>query len=541
MTARRVGDAIVEVLRSAGVDTVFGIPGIHTLPLYDALAGEPAIRHILTRHEQGAAFAADGYARVAGRPGVLTTTTGPGTFNTLAAFAEAWSDSSPIVLLAGQIDAALDGLGRGVLHETPDQGRSFEMVTAYVGRPRTPDALPTAVAEALCRSMAGRPRPAYVEMPTDIVGAPFDGPTPVVEMPGRVAPSPDSIVAGARLLAGARRIVIMPGAGVHRAGASSELRELAVRLGAPVATAVTGAGSIPADDEWSAGVVIPGRPEWTELFAAADAVLVIGSRLDDVGTARWTLPLPNLVHIDVDPGVVGRAYPAAVGIVGDAKLALRGLLDELGAGPSDRDGADPDWGTGRAQATRAAVEAGVAPDQRAVRDAFVAARAAMPRDAILTHDAARVNSWSGFFWPIYEPDGSIWPWGSATLGFALGTANGAALAAPGRRVVATCGDGGFLFTAMELATTAAYGLDVTVLVHDDAAFGSIAAYQVRNHGRAYATELHNPDLVAFVRSFGIPAERVTDIAELPAAMGRATAGSGPSVVVLGTPLGQPWS
>ena len=114
MTTRRVGDAIVEVLQSAGVDTVFGIPGIHTLPLYDALAGVPSIRHILTRHEQGAASAADGYARVLGRPGVLTTTTGPGTFNTLAAFAEAWSDSSPIVLLAGQIDAALDGLGREI-------------------------------------------------------------------------------------------------------------------------------------------------------------------------------------------------------------------------------------------------------------------------------------------------------------------------------------------------------------------------------------------------------------------------------------------
>ena len=175
MTTRRVGDAIVEVLQAAGVDTVFGIPGLHTLPFYDALAGTPSIRHILTRHEQGAAFAADGYARTLGRPGVLSTTTGPGTFNTLAAFAEAWSDSSPIVLLAGQIDAALDGLGRGVLHETPDQGRSFEAVTAYVGRPRTPEAIPAAVAEALCRSMAGRPRPAYVEMPTDIVGAAFTG------------------------------------------------------------------------------------------------------------------------------------------------------------------------------------------------------------------------------------------------------------------------------------------------------------------------------------------------------------------------------
>lgn len=540
VTTRRVGDAIVEVLQSAGVDTVFGIPGIHTLPLYDALAGAPSIRHILTRHEQGAAFAADGYARVLGRPGVLTTTTGPGTFNTLAAFAEAWSDSSPIVLLAGQIDAALDGLGRGVLHETPDQGRSFEAITAYVGRPRTPESIPAAVAEALCRSMAGRPRPAYVEMPTDIVGAPFSGASPIVEVPDRVAPEPSSIVAAAGILDGARRVVIMPGAGVHRASASSELLELAIRLGAPVATAVTGAGSIPADDDWCAGTVIAGRPEWTELFQAADAVLVVGSRLDDVGTARWTLPLPNLVHIDVDPAVIDRAYPATVGVVGDARLALRGLLDELGAARGDR-AADPDWGVGRARAMRHAFDEGVASDQREARDAFTAARAVMPRDVILTHDAARVNSWSGYFWPVYVPDGSIWPWGSATLGFALGTANGAAIAAPGRRVVATCGDGGFLFTAMELATTAAYGLDVTVLVHDDGAFGSIAAYQMRYHGRTYATDLHNPDLVAFVRSFGIPAERVTDIGDLPAAMTRATAGPGPSAVILAAPLGQPWS
>ena len=218
MTARRVADAIVEVLRSASVDTIFGIPGLHTLPLYDALAGAPAIRHILTRHEQGAAFAADGYARVRGRPGVLTTTTGPGTFNTLAAMAEAWSDSSPIVLLAGQIDAALDGLGRGVLHETPDQGRSFEAVTAFVGRPRSAEAMPAAVAEALRCSMTGRPRPAYVELPTDLLGKPLGSETPGVVFPGPVAPDPTSIVEAARLLSASKRVVIMPGAGVHRAG-----------------------------------------------------------------------------------------------------------------------------------------------------------------------------------------------------------------------------------------------------------------------------------------------------------------------------------
>ena len=183
MASGRVGDAVVEVLQAASVRTVFGIPGIHTLGLYDALAGTPSIRHILTRHEQGAAFAADGYARVLGVPGVCSTTTGPGTFNTLAAVAEAWSDSSPVVVLAGQIDAALDGLGHGVLHETPDQGRSFEALTAFTGRPRTTAAIPAAVGEALRCSMTGRRRPAYVELPTDLLLQPYDGDVPGVDVP----------------------------------------------------------------------------------------------------------------------------------------------------------------------------------------------------------------------------------------------------------------------------------------------------------------------------------------------------------------------
>ena len=538
MTQRRVSDAIVDVLESAGVDTVFGIPGLHTLELYDALAGRPSIRHILTRHEQGAAFAADGFARVTRRPGVLSTTTGPGTFNTLAAFAEAWSDSSPIVLLAGQIDAALDGLGRGVLHETPDQGRSFESVTAYVGRPRTPAAVPAAVADALRCSMTGRWRPAYVELPTDLIGLPADGPSPRVEFPGPVEPQPETVVAAARVLAGAKRVLIAPGAGVQRAGASAALRRLAVRLGAPIVTPITGAGSLSADDPYWAGTLVPGRPEYKALVEEADAVLVVGCRLDDVETGRWKLPLRNIVQIDVDPAAIGRSYEVSAGIAGDARLALEGLLAELGEGrPAD----EHDWGIARARAAREAFFDGVSPANHAVRDAFLAARAALPRDAILTHDAARLNSWTGYFWPVYEPDGSFFPWGSATLGFALGTANGAAVAAPGRRVVASCGDGGFLFTSSELATAVAHSLDVTVLIHDDAAFGSIADYQIRYHGRAYGTDLVNPDFVAFARSFGVPAERVDDVADLPDAMARATSGPGPSVVVLGAPLDQPWA
>lgn len=536
--ARRVGDAIVEVLQGASVRTVFGIPGLHTLGLYDALAGAPAVRHILTRHEQGAAFAADGYARVLGVPGVCSTTTGPGTFNTLAAVAEAWSDSSPVVVLAGQIDAALDGSGRGVLHETPDQGRSFEALTSFVGRPRTAEAIPSAVGDALRCAMTGRRRPAYVELPTDLLTAPFVGKPPVVTLPGPVAPDPAAVVDAARVLSAARRVVIVPGAGIHRARAAAELRRLAIRLDAPVLAPMTGAGALPADDPLSAGILNPSLDSCRSLLEAADAVLVVGCRLDDVQTARWTLPLRNLVQIDVDPVAIGRSYPVAAAITGDACLAIQGLLDELGPAGGLRDAG---WGAAMARATREGSMARVSVAERAVHAAFLAARAALPRDAILTHDAARLNSWTGYVWPVYEPDGSIFPWGSATLGFALGAANGAAVAAPGRRVVASCGDGGFLFTASELATAVAHQLDVTVLIHDDAAFGSIASYQLQRHGRAYATDLVNPDLLAFARSFGVPAERIESVGQLPGAMARAIADPGPSVVILAGPLDQPWA
>jgi thiamine pyrophosphate-dependent acetolactate synthase large subunit-like protein len=533
MSERRVAEAIVDVLESAGVRDIFGIPGIHTLAFYDALAGRPGVRHILTRHEQGAAFAADGYARVSGRHGVCTTTTGPGTFNTLAAMAEAWSDSSPVVLLGGQIDASLMGQGKGVLHETPDQGRSFEMLTAFVGRPRSPEAVPEAVAEALRCAKTGRWRPAYVELPTDLIGEAHPGPAPAAIVPGPAVPDPASVIAAARRLRAARRPLLIPGAGVIRAGASRHLQALARRLGAPVVTPITGAGTVPADDPSWAGFLIAGRPSTTALLEEADAAVVIGCRLDDVETGRWTIPLNGLIQVDVDPSALGRAYPVGVGIAGDARLALEGLLDELGSGERT---ADDGWGGARAAVARQEQADEIPTANRAARDAFLAARAVLPRDAIVTHDAARLNSWTGYVWPVYEPDASFFPWGSATLGFALGAANGAAVAGPGRRVVATCGDGGFLFTATELATAVANGLDVTVLVHDDAGFGSIADYQIRRHGRAYATTLVNPDFVAFGRSFGIPTERVDDVADLPAAIGRATAESGPSMVVLAAPL-----
>jgi acetolactate synthase-1/2/3 large subunit len=540
-------EAIVRVLVAHGVTTVFGIPGLHTIDLYDALAGCREIRHVVTRHEQGAGFAADGYARVGDRPGVCIGTTGPGAFNALAALAEGWADSSPVLLLAGQIDADLIGHGRGVLHETGDQAAVFEQVTKFVARPRSPEALVAAVHEALAAMKSGRPRPAYVEMPTDLLGRRVA----VAERPWLEAfpttapalPDPQAVERAARVLRAARRPLILAGGGVVRARATAELTRVAESLAAPVLVTVPGNGAVPADHPLFAGTIVPSQVAARRLLEEADAVLVAGSRLDAQSTGRWQIPLRSLVHLDIDAEVIGRSYPVAVALIGHARVGLAALADGLGTDQSaepGRRGSGADWGAAAAGQARLALIASVPGDRVAMVGVMDELRAALPRETIITHDAATLNAWTAFFWPTYEPGAFLFPWGSATLGFALPAAIGAALAAPDRPVLATCGDGGFLFTATELATAATYGLDVTVLVHNNSGFESIANAQRARFGRSAATELRNPDLVAFARSFGVSAWRVDRIEALPAAVARAVASPGPAVVELNAPLRPPW-
>ena len=240
---------------------------------------------------------------------------------------------------------------------------------------------------------------------------------------------------------------------------------------------MSGGGAIPADHPLYAGYLISRHPAVLDLLAASDLVFVVGSRLDAQTSDRWRLPLPSMVHLDIDGTVINRIFPAQAGIVADARPGLAALADALG-----RDGARSGrrrLGAATARAVPAAVHASVAADRRDILALHGSLRSAMPRDVITTHDAATFNGWSGYFWPTYVPEGNIWPWGSAALGFALPIGIGAAVAAPGRRVLAFMGDGGFGFTAMELATAAKYGINITVIVHNDNAFSSIGNYQRR--------------------------------------------------------------
>jgi len=532
-------DAIVRVLVANGLTTAFGIPGVHNLGLYDALARDGRIRHYLTRHEQGAGFAADGFARVAGTPGLAITTTGPGAYNALTAISEANLDSSAVLLLAGQIDADFIGRDWGILHETIDQAAVFEQVTKFVGRPRTADALPQTVADAIRAMRSGRPRPAYVELPTDllIAGVADQGNTTLTaEAPVMPGPAPDEVDRMASLLAAARRPLILAGTGILRSRASAELARLAESLNAPVIVTLSAGGAIPADHPLFAGYLLNRHPAVLGLLAEADLVLVAGSRLDAQTSARWTLPLPRLVHLDVDADVIGRIYPVEAGLVADARAGLAALTDALDSRPN----ADPNWGHAAASRVPAAIVASMAPDRAPLHNWITDLRASVPHDAIITNDASTVNLWTAYFWPTYVPEGNIWPWGSATLGFSLPVAIGAAVAAPGRPVLAFMGDGAIGFTGMELATAARYGLDVNVIVHNDDAFTSIAKYQDAGFGRRYETDLHNPDFTMFAKSFGLTVRRVERWEDAAAASAELVATPGPTLLEIAAPMITPF-
>jgi acetolactate synthase-1/2/3 large subunit len=528
------GQAVAEALRAEGVHVVFGIPGMHTLHLYEALRTCPSIRHITTRHEQGAAFMADGYARVTGEPGVCLAITGPGATNTLTALGNAYSDSSPVLCITSEIATDFIGRGNEVFHELRDQLGLFSGVTACNERVVTVAEIPGAVRRAIHSLRTGRPRPAHLEIPTDVLAATGEAEIVPPAPSERPSADPTQVDAAASLLARARVPLIYAGGGVAAAGANAALISLAERLGAPVVTSYTGKGAIPEDHPlslgcgpWRCGLI-------ADYMARADLLLAVGTRLAQVETQDWTLALPKtLVHVDIDAAVIGRHYPAAVGVVGDARRALEQILDTL-AGMELQAATSPAAEIVQWQAaTRARLRGEPA-------FAFMAAlRAALARDAIVTNDAALVNGWTAQHLPSYAPRSFVFPSGFAALGFALPAALGAKIAFPNRQVVAVCGDGGFLFTGQELATAVQYGLDVVVLLFNDSGYGSIARMQRAHFGATFAADLVNPDFVELAEAFGAWAVRAHTPEDVGSAVAKALRAHQPALIEVAASLEPP--
>ncbi len=510
------GEAVVRSLAAHDVDTVFGIPGTHNLGIYDALRAMGGIRHILARHEQGAAFMADGYARASGEVGVCISTTGPAALNTLASLGTAFSDSSPVLCIASQIPAEGIGLDKGYLHECQDQLGSFAPVTKWRARADTVESIPGVMREAFAQMLSGRPRPTAVEIPCDTLDERDEVTIPAPVEANRPAPDPEQVERAARLLRAARRPVIWAGGGVITSDAGAELRRLAERLQAPIFTTVLGKGAIADDHPLSAGATIL-HPAARAFLAESDLMLAVGTRFTEEETDRWDLSLPDsLIHIDIDSEEIDRNYPATVGVVGDARAALQLINSQLQDLGRQENGSAAGIARLREKIWRycqARAPEGV--------ELVQTLRKALPRDTIIVSDLTVAAYWCRRLLDIYEPRTNIYPWGFCTLGFGLPAAIGAKVARPDRPVVVLCGDGGFLFNCQELAAAVQFDVPIITLVFNDSAYGVLKPQQMARYGQAHAVDVVNPDFVALAGAFGIDGCRVTSIEQLGPAVAKA--------------------
>ena len=509
-------DLLVRCLYEQGVRVVFGMPGSHSTSIYDALARHGKIRTILIRNEQAGAYAADGYARVTGRPGIICTTAGPGATNALSGVAEAWADSMPVLLLTGQVNHDRLHLECGNYHEIDLEG-IFRPCTAFAGTVLANERIPEMVGKAFEVMMRGRRRPAALILPQDLMAAPA---TPASwSAPSGYTPScaPNAEVQKAvALLARSERPILLAGGGAVWANAGPELHELARRLDCPIITTLNGKGIVDERDPYSLGHARSFKSR--SALPQADFLLAIGCRFTEVFTWFRTLRFPQtMAQIDLDPGQIGMNYPVAAGLVGDAKETLRALLEVLPARTSTA------WRSLWFRAHEA--------ERQRPEWVIDTLRAELPEDGVVFTDASEMAYRMHFDFPAYRPRSFFYPSNYIALGWGMPAALGAAVALPDRPVVSLSGDGGFLMTAQELATAVRYQLHVIMIVHNDNAYGAIKNMQrIKHEGRYLDTDLNNPDFVKLAEAYSISAARAGGPADFQRAFRQALTRSGPTLI-----------
>lgn len=542
-------EAMVRMLQLYGVRHIFGLCGDTTLPFYDALQRlDHGITHILTRDERHAAYMADAYARVTGRIGVCEGPSGGGATYILPGLVEANESSVPI--LAITTDVATAARGRYSLTEL-DQKALFAPLTKWNAMLDRADRLPATVRAAFRAMATGRPGAAHLGFPFDtqndtvpeaeIWAQPEHGSFPA----WRVGPDPDAVAAAAELLLAAGRAVAICGGGVVLSGAEAALARVAERLGLPVATTVSGQGSIAETHPLAVGVVGSngGRPETRAVVEEADLVVFIGCRAGSVTTERWRVPKPDcrIIHIDSDPMVVSASYRTDVAVIGDARLVLDALGRALAA--SGRDG---DFGgvvrAAAANATKwAHFEPLAASDARPILpERLVAAlHRTLPEDAVVCADPGTPCPYlSAFFRGARPGRHFITNRAHGALGYALAAAMGAHFGRPEAKIVAVMGDGSFGFSVGEFETVMRHDLPITFVVVSNAGFGWIKAGQKSGFGgRYHNVDFSRTDHAAVAAAYGMRSWRVEDPADLDAVLARAVASGGPTLVdVIAQPL-----
>lgn len=514
-------DAIVDSLIANDVDTLFGLPGGQLNHLFDAIqrAG-PALKMIHSRHEQGAAYMAFGYAQTSGKVGVYAVVPGPGLLNSTAALCTAWACNSPVLAISGQNQLKEIDSGYGHLHEIPDQLGLIRHLTKWAERIEHPAATPDAMHQAFTELRSGRIRPVEIEMPMDVMGA-----SAMIRSTARAAPAdpppidPEQVTAAARALASAKRPLIVIGSGVL--DAAPELLAVAERLQAPVMAKRKGKGVI-SDEHYLSQNLPAGHRLWGE----ADAVLAIGTRLKMPLTMWGYDDDLTLIRVDIDPVELTRIADPDLGIVADAKTFLTALRDELettGDKPASRRDELQALKDEFGQKIRSAL-----PPQMGYLDAI---RAALPRDGYFVDEVTQVGFTSWYGMPMYAPRHFVSACQQGTLGYGYATALGVAAAHPDKAVVQVSGDGGFMFNVQELATAVHYGLNLVTIVFNDGAFSNVQRHQDEwFEGRRICSDLTNPDFVRMAESFGASGRRVRSPEELSRVLPQALAEPGPTII-----------
>jgi thiamine pyrophosphate-dependent acetolactate synthase large subunit-like protein len=495
--------SLVQSLEKLEAELVFGLPGVHNLPIWKALS-ESGIRLVGVRHEQTAVYAADGYARATGRLGVAVVTTGPGAANTLGATGEAMASASPVLVIATDIAASLrrEGVYGGTLHETRDQTAMFGPVTKAARAVATVEEIPGAVLQSGSSALAAPSGPVYLGVPTDLLSHDIPSGVPPVPIQTRVAPvSDEALERACRLLAGADKPLIWGGGGALRAGAGPLVGELALKLAAPVITTYMSRGLLPPDHPCA----VPGPVHAEEvgaLWDEADVVLAIGTDFDGTMTQNWQMPAPpTLISINVDESDANKNYRSDLTLVGEART----VLDQMAPRVPPRDGADQ---LARRLATIGAhVSAWVqADDEHAARFLEIVHRA-LPHDAVVVTDMCIPGYWLSGYWQVPEPRKLEYPLGWGTLGFGFPASLGAALAGAGP-TVCVCGDGGFMYACGELATVVQERIPLTLVVVDDGGYGMLRFDQVQSGEMPFGVDLVTPDFAALAAAFGVPCTTV---------------------------------
>lgn len=525
-TPQTGADLLVRRLRAHGVRLVFGYPGGQLTPVYDALAREPALRHILARHEQAAGFMADGHARATGTPGVCLAVCGPGVYNAATPLATAYTDSVPFLLISGQVASAGRGVRSGYYHEN-DQLSACATMTKWRARAGTVDEIVPALDRAFAEMTTGRPGPVLLEIPVDVQRTPCrdarSAPVPTAGAPP--APASAEVEALARLLLRWRRPLLLVGGGVVTAGAEALVAELSRRLGAPVHHTFMGKTAMAPDHALNAGLPWSRATSdlsdmgqfMSPLFAEADGLLAIGCRFSQACTGSWVMTRPPaLAQIDIDAEELGRHYALDLGICADAGATLRALLDAMSPSPREP------W-------TAPARPSG--PFPLGGLDLVGALRRALPRDAIVVADVTRLGYMLVAGFPLHEPRCLLHPAGFVPMGYGLPAALGAKSALPGRTVVAVLGDGCFQMCGFELATAVQEKLPVVVIVVNDGSLTLIKAIQQRRYeGRYLGVDLLNPDFGQLGKAFGVAHWRTEDDVNFERAVREAVASNAPALV-----------